>query len=42
MFLTTLAIIRIRIYAAEKFSLGIGYATGDDVDAVLFNARLDI
>jgi hypothetical protein len=31
-----------RFYASEKFSLGIAYRTGDDVDALLFNARFDI
>jgi len=31
-----------RFYANEKLSFGIGYATGDDVDALLLNVRLDI
>ena len=31
-----------RYYANEKVSFGIGYATGDDVDALLLNVRLDI
>ena len=31
-----------RFYANEKFSFGIGYATGDDVDALLLNARINI
>lgn len=31
-----------RFYANEKFSLGIAYTTGDDVDALHFNARFDI
>lgn len=31
-----------RFYANEKISFGIGYSTGDDVDAFLFNLRLDI
>jgi hypothetical protein len=32
----------VRFYANEKISFGIGYATGDDVDALLLNARFDI
>ena len=31
-----------RFYANEKISFGIGYATEDDVDTILLNARLDI
>ena len=31
-----------RFYANEKFSFGVGYSTGDDVDALLLNARIDI
>ena len=31
-----------RLYANEQISFGIGYATGDDVDALLLNARFDI
>ena len=31
-----------RFYANEKISFGIGYATGDDVDALSLNIRLDI
>jgi hypothetical protein len=31
-----------RFYANEKISFGIGYATGDDVDALLLNARFSI
>lgn len=32
----------VRLYANEQISFGIGYATGDDVDALLLNARFDI
>jgi hypothetical protein len=31
-----------RFYASEAISLGIGYATSDDIDALLFNVRFDI
>ena len=31
-----------RFYANEKISFGLGYSTGDDVDAFLFNLRIDI
>lgn len=31
-----------RFYANEKISFGIGYATGDDVDSLLLNLRVDI
>ena len=31
-----------RFYANEQISFGIGYATGDDVDALLLNARFNI
>lgn len=31
-----------RFYTNEKFSFGIGYTTGDDVDTLLLNARIDI
>ena len=31
-----------RFYANDKFSIGIGYSTGDDVDTLLLNARIDI
>jgi len=31
-----------RLYANEIISFGIGYATGDDVDTILLNARFDI
>jgi hypothetical protein len=30
-----------RFYASQNVSLGIGYSTGDDVDAILFNGRVD-
>ena len=30
----------LRFYSDEKLSLGVGYATGDDVDALLFNVRI--
>lgn len=33
--------IGVRFYASEKASLGIGYATADDTDALLLNARID-
>jgi hypothetical protein len=31
-----------RFYVSETFSLGVGYATGDDVDSLLLNARLNM
>lgn len=31
-----------RFYASDKFSLGIAYSTGDDVDTLSLNARIDI
>ena len=31
-----------RFYASDKFSIGIGYGTGDDVDAFLIDGRIDI
>lgn len=31
-----------RFYANEKFSLGVGYKSGDDVDVLLFQVRIDI
>jgi hypothetical protein len=30
-----------RFYTDENFSIGVGYRTGDDVDALLLNARFD-
>lgn len=30
-----------RFYANEKLSIGVGYGTGDDVDTLLLNARID-
>lgn len=30
-----------RFYANEKFSVGVGYSTGDDIDTLLLNARVD-
>jgi len=31
-----------RFYSEENVSFGIGYTTGDDVDTILLNARIDI
>ncbi len=31
-----------RFYTGEKFSIGIGYSTADDVDSFLLNARIDL
>ena len=32
----------LRFYSSEKLSLGVGYATGDDVDTFLLSVRVDI
>ena len=32
----------VRFYANEKISFGVGYSTGDDVDALILGARIDI
>ena len=31
-----------RFYANDKLSIGVGYSTADDVDALILNARIDI
>ncbi len=30
-----------RFYTENDLSFGVGYCTGDDVDALIFNIRLD-